>query len=262
MKAISVIEVIDAAYMSHKVQSPYEQRGGMMFVGPAGVMKTSLVRAGLGEHPAKLWLSDLNINSLNEVRDYLIAGTYHTIGFPDFEKIYQRRADTASNVEGVIKQLMEEGFSKFSHESPGGLTENIRVFIVSSMTYSFYLHKISAWNKNGFARRILWCGIKTDRDELWQAVRNDRLIELNGIVRKEMPLNPIPMNLEPKEIHMLEELICKQKETTPFVLLKKIYAVLKWKYEKKEPGRAKAIIQDFGECLKTGLAQVELPDQK
>jgi hypothetical protein len=56
----------------------------------------------------------------------------------------------------------------------------------------------------------------------------------------------IPFNVTEKESVHLRNLLRDQPEATPFVLLKKIFAVLKWKYGVEKSLR---IIDKFALCL-------------
>ena len=254
----TLVEIIDAAHLTHFiVEGPFPQRGALMLVGPPGAMKTTFIKVALHEQPSALFLSDLNINSLMALRDSLVSGRYHTIAFPEYEKLYQRKADTASNVEGTIKQLIEEGFSRASFEEQDAITTRARTLVVGAMTYSFYNKMIGPWRESGFKRRILWIGIKlSNPDKIMEAVRKWELIELDGIVRR-YPSKAIPFDVTDGESRMIEKMLEGQWEATPYVLLKKIFAVLKWKYS-KEPGRALKIMKDLGTCIDNKLGVIEL----
>ena len=253
----TLIEVIDCAHLTSFINSPFSQRGAMMVVGPPGSMKTTFIRVALCDHPSALFLSDLNINSLMKLRDSLVSGRYRTIAFPEYEKLYQRKADTSANVEGTIKQLIEEGFSRASFEELDAITTTARTFIVGAMTYDFYNKKISQWRESGFKRRILWVGITLQNpDKIMEAIRKWELIEIDGIPRR-YPTKEIPFNVSDSESRKIEAMLKGQWEATPYVLLKKIYAVLKWKYpnDKKKP---MFIMEELGACLDNKMGVIEL----
>lgn len=253
----TLIEIIDAAHLTYFINSPFPQRGCMMFVGPPGALKTTFIRTALDSHPSALFLSDLNINSLMSLRDSLVSGRYRTIAFPEYEKLYQRKADTASNIEGVIKQLVEEGFTRASFEEQDAIVSTARTFVVGAMTYSFYSKMIGRWRESGFKRRILWVGIKlANPDKVMEAIRKWELIELDGIMRR-YPSKDIPFDVTEAESRTIEKMLEGQWEATPYVLLKKMFAVLKWKYT-KEPGKAMKIMKELGTCLDNKLGTVEL----
>ncbi len=228
-----------------------------MIVGPPGALKTTFIRTALAEYPSALFLSDLNINSLMRLRDSLVSGRYRSIAFPEYEKLYQRKADTSSNIEGTIKQLIEEGFTRASFEEQDAITSTARTFVVGAMTYSFYNSKISAWRESGFKRRVLWMGIKlANPDKVMEAIRRWELIELDGIPRR-FPSKDIPFNVTDAESRHVEKMLEGQWEATPYVLMKKMLAVLKWKYP-KSPKKPMEIMEQLGECINNKLGVIEL----
>lgn len=253
----TLIELLDAAHLTSFINSPFPQRGCLMIVGPPGSMKTTFIRVALKEHPSALFLSDLNINSLMSLRESLVSGRYRTIAFPEYEKLYQRKADTAANIEGTIKQLIEEGFTRASFEEQDAITYTARTLVIGAMTYSFYNRMIGKWRESGFKRRILWLGVKlSNPDKVMEAIRKWELIEIDGIQRR-YPTSDIPFDVTEAESKLIEKMLEGQWEATPYVLLKKIFAVLKWKY-KKQPGRAMKIMQELATCIDNKLGIIDL----
>lgn len=257
MNAKILIEFIDAAQLTSYIESPFPQRGSIMLVGPPGAMKTTIIKTALGEYPSALFLSDLNINSLMALRESLISGRYKTIAFPEYEKLYQRKADTAANIEGTIKQLIEEGFTRASFEEQDAITYTARTLVIGAMTYSFYSSRIGKWRESGFKRRILWMGIKlSDPDKIMDAIRKWELIELGNVPRR-YPTNNIPFNVTDGESRYIEKMLEGQWEATPYVLLKKILAVLKWKYV-NEPEKPMQIMKEIRACLNNQLGVLDI----
>jgi hypothetical protein len=254
----TLIEILDAAHLTSFIDSPFPQRGALMIVGPPGAMKTTFIHAALDEHPSALFLSDLNINSLMRLRESLVSGRYRTIAFPEYEKLYQRKADTSANIEGTIKQLIEEGFTRASFEEQDAITFTARTFVVGAMTHSFYTQMIGKWRESGFKRRILWVGIKLDNpDKIMEAIRKWELIKVDGIPRK-YPTRNIPFEVTDAESRNIEKMLEGQWEATPYVLLKKIFAVLKWKYGKNDPQRPMKIMKELGDCINNKLGIIEI----
>lgn len=255
MKAKTLIEVIDAAALSHWVESPFKQRGALMFVGPPGTLKTSIIKAALEDYPNALFLSDLNVNSLMSLRETLVSGRYTTIAFPEFEKLYARKADTASNIEAHLKQLIEEGFTRASFEEQDAIACTARTLVIGAMTTTFYSQHIKRWNDNGFKRRILWCGMRLHNSNMiMDAIRKWETIPLDGIQRR-VPRSMIKYDLTEEDSKLVEKILQGQWEATPYVLLKKIYCVLRWKYkeDKQQPLR---ILKEFSEGLNNQMAEI------
>lgn len=244
----TMIEVLDAAHLTAHLSTPdFPKRGGIMLIGPPGAMKSSFIFSALSYYPSALVLSDLNINSLMACRDELISGRFKTMVFPEYEKLYQRKSDTATNIEGTIKQLVEDGFTRASFEPQGMMSMNARALVIGAITYSFYTNHYEGWKTSGFARRFLWVSIRLrDPDKIMDAVNDWKLISIDGIERKPIPSESIPFHVSREESGKLRAMLSTQSEATPFVLLKKIFAVLKWKHG---PERAMRIMDQFALCL-------------
>src|SRR6266849_1514734 len=118
MKPVTLIEILDAAHLIVFVDSPYLQRGGIMLVGPPETLRTTVIDIALKQHPGALRLSDLNMKSLTGMKDDFTNGRYSTVGFLDYQKLYERNQSTSSNMEGTIRQMIEEGFTRTSHDDP------------------------------------------------------------------------------------------------------------------------------------------------
>lgn len=243
-----MIEFLDAAHNTIYVQSEFEQRGCVMLLGQPGGLKTTMIEIALNYHPNAALLGDLNVSSLSEIRAQLISNRYSTLAFPEYEKLYQRKSDSAINMEGILKQIIEEGFTRTSFETQDAVTAKARALVVGAMTHDFYMRRIGGWNKSGFARRILWSSITMrDPNKLMRAVREWRKINIDGIPRMT-PAQDIPMNVTKEESEKIEKAIKQQWEVTPYVLLKKVMTILKWKYA-KNPKRAWDIFDDFAPSL-------------
>jgi hypothetical protein len=260
MKPITVIEVIDACHLTKHIESPFPQRGGLMLVAPPGALKSTMIECALQEYPNALPAADINVNTFMKLRDDLQSNKYATIAFGEFEKLYQRNANTAANIEGVIKACVEEGFVRgpFEDVRMGGC--KARVLIVGGMTPGFFASKYDSWQKSGFARRFLWCMFSVQNPELiLEAIHEWRRIEMNGIPRRYPGMKGIPFDVTDAESRYLMKLVRDQPgDASPYVLLKKIFSVLKWKYP-KDPKVPKQIIEDFADSLKRNGTELVIP---
>lgn len=251
MKLITLIEVLDAAHLTAFIDGPFPQRGGIMLIGPPETMRTTAIEIALGQHPGALILSDVNMRTLTSIKDEFSNGRYSSIGFLDYQKLYERGQQTAVNVEGTIRQMIEEGFTRTSHEDPSAPSTKARAFIVAAVVESFYRQKAIGWRDTGFMRRWLCCLLHMppmSRAKLVDAIHKWEKIDFEGIFRIN-PTVPIPYNIDTDESEWLMAMVKHQpSQATPFVLIKKIYSVLKWKYKKK-PSLATQILDDFAPCL-------------
>lgn len=246
-----MIDIIDAAHLTAFVEGPFHQRGGLMLVGPPETLRTTCIETALDEHPSACVVSDINMNTLTALKDDFTSGKYSTIGFLDYQKLYERHASTASNIEGTLRQLMEEGYSKSSHDDPSSPATKARAFVVAAVVERFFATHHRQWRESGFLRRWLVCLFSMppmSRQKITNSVHDWKKIQFDSITRR-MPTTPIPYDLTEAESRMLLKMVKEQpSQATPYVLMKKIYVALKWKY-KKEPEKALRIIKDFAPCL-------------
>lgn len=259
---VNFIEFLDAAHLSKYVESPYKQRGGIMIVGPPNTLKSTFIDLAMSEHPNALILSDINVNTLTQIKDDLAAGHYPTIAFPAFEKLYQRQKSTSANIEGHMMALVEEGFSRASFEDQRMAAIKARALIIGAIPYSFYQANYTRWNQSGFLRRFLWCVLHLkDNEKIMEAIHQWKLIPFDGINRKIPSNKSIPYSISAEESRYLRKIIKQQPtgNSTPYVLLKKTYCALKWKFAKtKHPHDYKKVMEDVADCFKKEGAEVIL----
>jgi len=262
VRASSLIEVLSASHLSRFVNhSIYSQRGGIFLVSPPGSLKSSLIRNALEGFPDCLMVSDLNINTLTMLKSSFIDGRYTSMAFGEFEKLYQRNPATAANIEGHLKAMVEEGFGASSFEDQRMVTVRARVLVIAGITPSCYSRMSQKWNENGFARRFLWCHYTlNDPHIIIEAIHKWKPLSFGKVI-KEMPGNEhIPYAITPKESSHLRDLMKYQISLeTPYMLIKKIFCVLKWRHNSK---KAMAIIEDFAESLGTHGAKLMLNGEK
>lgn len=260
MKPLTLIEIIDAAHLSAFVEGPFLQRGGLMLIGPPETLKTTMIEIALEQHPNAMLMGDTNMKTLTGMKDEFTNGRYSTIGFLDHQKLYERGLNTAVNLEGTIRMLIEEGFTHTSHNDPSSPSTKARALVVSAMVETFFQSKCEHWRNTGFLRRWLTVMLHMptlSRNKITQAVEDWKKIEFDGI-RRISPTCAIPLNLSTEENKWLLRVVKDQaSQSTPYVLIKKIYAVLKWKY-KKQPKHARNVMEDFAPALSKNGAPIEL----
>jgi hypothetical protein len=255
MESQTILEIIDAAHLSKHVKSPFEQRGGIMLVGPPATLKTTFIKNVMDEHYDALVVADINIQTLMKLRSDFRSGRYSTISFTEFSKLYARRGDSSSNLEMAIQALVEEGFTLPSFKDQRIQTGTTRCLVIGAMTEAFYEEKFPAWEDSGFLRRFIWCNINVANGHLlMHAVRRWRPLELGEYKTKTPGNKYIPLSVTERENDIIQRALKDQPgTTTPFVLMKKVMSVLHWKYDKTEPKRPINILEDFIPALsKTG----------
>lgn len=251
MKKETLLEILDAAHLTKHIHSEFKQRGGILLIGPPASLKTTFVKNVFEEHYDALVMGDVNIQTLVKMKEDIRCGRFSTFAFTEFEKLYQRRGDTAQNLEGSIKMLVEEGFDKPSFKDQRIASSHARCLVVAALTSSFYERKYEDWQDSGFLRRFLVCNIALSNPQvLMDSISKWELYDL-GTYKVSNPGNrSIPYVVTDAENHLLRRAVKEQPgEHTPFVLLKKIMCVLHWKYDKEDKGKALAIMKDFTPCL-------------
>lgn len=233
-----------------------------MLVAPPGHFKTSMLsslESQLGVAP----FSDITTTELVQARDDIASKKLHTLIFYDMQKLYERRQDTASNIIGNLRALMDEGFASASYEatSKNMIHTKAKALVLGAMTPSLYREKLVDWEKSGFARRVLFCVYTLKNPEvIEEAILREKPIDIrsNGF---NVPINlEIDFTVTRDDDAFLLKLMRKQREDVPLNLLKKIMCVLRWKYKErlKQKDRAAEVLYEFGQCLGGEGAEVEL----
>lgn len=255
MKIESLMNVLAAAHLTYALEGvpeAFSQRGGIMLVGPPENMKTTVAMV-LQKYSNALAVGDLTVRQLVKVRDQISAGRYHTIVLPAFEKIYKRDASTASNVEGLIQAMVEEGFGHASFEDQETFVRKAKCLVVGALVEEVYRQLDPAWRKGGFTRRFLWCHFILDDPFLIQrAIHAWKPIKFSDEELPGIPGSPIPFDVTEDERRKIAALVFSQNgKATPYILAIKIFAVLKWSYrrEKNPTERAWSVFLDFSESL-------------
>lgn len=256
------MEVLWAFTQTNKVRTRFPARGGVALVSPPGQLKTSFLSC-FEEQLGVLAYSDMTTTSLVEARDLIASKKATTILLYDMQKLYERRADTASNIEGNIRSLMDEGFTSAAHEqsSKNIIQAKARALVMAACTPAFYRSKMGQWESSGFARRILFCVYTLRNPALIQeAILSEIPIALgNGGIR--MPVNlEIEPSIKAGDDDFILRIMKKQREDVPINLIKKTLWVLRWYYTKhlKQKDRSMEILKEFSQCLGDGGAEIDI----
>lgn len=249
MRAQSLIQFLDAAVDTKHIAGPFDERGGIMIVAPPGSLKTTVIDNALSAHADTIICSDLNVHQWMKIKDEFISQRYTAMGFPEFEKLYQRHSSTAANLEGIIKALVSEGYGT----GPGGDPRMPRILarglVIGGITVDCFERKYNEWQKNGFLRRFLWIVTAVHNPNLiveaihdWKKISLGRVIvrPANGIIEVDMPRE--------KSVY-LEKMMKEQPglHGTGLVLIKKICSVLQWKLQ--DENKVNEILEDISPAL-------------
>src|SRR5271157_3648032 len=231
----TLLELIDCAQLTHAVNHPLPDRGGLFLVGPPESFRTTILDLALKPYEDALVLSDLNVQQLSKLRGDFSRGRYNTLAFREFSKLFERDPRTASNLLGHLRALTGEGFKTTSFEDPRMGSTVSRVMLVGAMTEDFYHRQFSTWEADGFMRRFIWVIFNLKgMHKATEAILNKKLLQFDGIARRYPGQREIPYFLEEKDQHAIRAMLKEQRGATiPALLLSKIFCVLKWKYPKE-----------------------------
>lgn len=253
MRLASLLAFIHAAHHTWLVESPWEERGGILLVAPPGQMKTTSIYT-LDCYAEVLPISDLNVRSLKSIRDNVLSGRYKTLAFGEIEKLYARNPATAVNIEAHLKQFIEEGMRHFSHEDSSSAIMPARALVIAGITPSSFAAQFTRWRENGFIRRFIRFQYTMGNEHAlldavhhWKKIGIDIPTTWNGKVS-------IKYNLDESDSKFVMKLMQEQPEVTSNTLLKKIAVVLK----RRSPDTWKQIISDVAPAFGKNGAILEL----
>jgi hypothetical protein len=251
MSLNSFMEVLVAAHISHFVDSPFNERGGIMLVGPPSSLKSTILMSAYKPFPDAMVLGDINVQTLMYLRDDIACHKTNTMAFTEFEKLYQRHVSTASNIEGHIKAIVAEGFTHNSNEDQRMATLTARALVVGAIVPGCYRKHYTDWMGSGFLRRFLWCIFRMKNPSvLMDAIDEWKKIQIEEGLSYPINLgNIIPFDVTREESTKIRQWIRFQPgQEIPFVLLKKILSVLKW-HHRRDGKNAMKILEEFSRCL-------------
>jgi hypothetical protein len=264
--ATDLVEILCAAHLGSLVESPFQERGGIMLVGPPGVLKTTFVNALDRTYQDAVMMSDINVKQIIRMRDAIASGRINTLVLPELAKVYERVESTATNVEGTLRALAGEGFIAASFEDSRVNRLTARAMVFGALTPSTVTKRFEGWEESGFNRRFLWCLIRLeDPLALERAAIQWKRIEFRT---RHLPLAPlgstIPNTTTQKERQRLAAIVKYQpggEHTLQIQVLTRTLAVLRWWYKEiDDPRDAMETMESFADSLgKSGVA-LELPD--
>jgi hypothetical protein len=259
MHVNSLLEVLDGAYLTKFVESPFKPRGGILMIGPPETLRTTFIENVFADYPDALVLSDINVKQLLEMREDMSAGKITALAFSELAKLYARNPAVAKNIEGHIMALVEEGMSLASFQDKRMASSKARVLVIAACTEKFYGQRFTEWMDSGFARRFLHCQYRLDNPWALADAQEKRLLIEFGSIKRKVPGNRvIKWNLDAGEMKTIRRTLKFQFRkgiSTPFHLSANIFCVLKWKYDAHE---AKRIWIDFSESLQDDSALLQL----
>jgi hypothetical protein len=256
----TLIEVVSAACDTRYVNGPFPQRGALFLKAPSGHWKNTIIRAATNERSDGWTGNKLNGRQWNDMKEQYVGNIRTWIALPEFENIFRGATSTAAHIEGILQDVIEDGYTHGPTQDPTIPRMPARALLIAGTTPKLLERHWSSWAE-GFQRRGLWCSFRlSDPEEIIKAIRTWKRIDFGSVFGRPAS-GDIAMNLDESESHMLEQLMRDQpgRYGSGYVLLKKIAAVLKWRYKRtKEPERWKDIMLEFGQCLQDKGAEVQI----
>lgn len=252
----ALVEVMCAVHLSSYVESPFDDRGGLMIVGPPSVLKSTMLGFLDHNYHDAISVSDINARSLSDLRDAIASKIVRTLVIPEYAKLHARHPYTAMNVEGVLQALVSEGFTAPSFEDSRINRLRARVTLLSAMVPKFQVDHFRHWEESGFNRRFLWSLVRLkDPEILERAVEEWKRVDFKI---NHVPMTPmterIPNATTKAERAELRRL-CKYQpggsHSIQAALLSKVLAVLKWWYPMlgRSERQAMQAVRSFSQTL-------------
>ena len=223
-----------------------------MIVGPPGSFKTTIIEAACESHSDSIVLSDLNVQQWLKMKDDFVSNRYTMLGFPEFEKLYQRHSSVAANLEGILKALISEGFSIGPGGDPRMPRLKAKALIVGGITTTCFEQHYEQWQKNGFLRRFIWILLSVQNpDAIIHAIRKWQKIDFGRITISRPANRQIQVTISESRSRQIERIMRSQAgfHGTAYVLMKKIVAVLEWKYSGNNPKRISQLLDELAPAL-------------
>lgn len=269
MLASDLIEVICAAHLSAYVESPFHDRGGIMVVGAPGVLKSTFISVLDQQYHDAVMMSDVNAKTLVQLRDGIAAGNIKTLILPEFGKLYERQPATATNVEGILRAVVAEGFQTASFDDQRINKLKARALLIGAMTPSLQTLRFTGWEESGFNRRFLWSLVRLkDPEVLERAVIDWQLVEFQMAHVPRPPLSGenIPQSTTAAERQIVRTW-CKYQpggsHTLQMQLMIKMVSVLRWWYRESGVHRdPMEVMQRFARSLGREGTDIEFPKSR
>lgn len=256
LRVSQLIETLCCVHLTSYVESPFQDRGGLVIVGPPSVLKSTMLDVVARNYNDAVSVSDINARTLDDLRDQIAAKAIRTLVIPEYRKLYERHSYTSSNVEGTIRALVAEGFGAASFHDGRINQMKARCTLLTAMQPKFQVDHFKEWEDSGFNRRFLWSLVRmSDPGVLDRAVEDWRLLEFGIAHIPPPPLgSTIPNTTTQVERAEMRRLVRYQpggSTSIQFALLCKLLAVFKWWYKlmRRRDSEALRTVRAFAQTL-------------
>lgn len=255
LRVSELIEALAALHLTSYVQSDFEERGGFMFVAPPAALKSTLLEIVEKQYHDALLLSDINQKTLVSIRDQIAGGKIRTLIFSEMAKLYERKAESSSGLEGILRAMTGEGFKSAGFEEARIARFTARAMVMGAMVPAFARDNNERWEKSGFGRRFLWGFFQLENPEALNeaVIRWERMPLFVGTLPRPPLGSKIP-NLTTADERRAIRLWVKHQPGGDTViqhqLMVKALAVLRW--ARQQAGRLDdsfRVLEHFAGCL-------------
>jgi hypothetical protein len=260
VRAQIILEAVCALHLSSYVPGPVEDRGGVMFVGPPGILKSTFLDVLDEFHNATI-ISNLNTTTLLQMQSDFQSGNTRTIAIPELQAIYKGDPRTAARLEQALMQLVAEGHRGASWQDSRRQKFKSRAMVFGAMTPKFFDRQAGGWEYSGFLRRFLWASYTlADPDVLMNAIEEWKRADFGGIVIPTIPAsNMIPDQLSVDDRRTIRSWLKHQPapHEIQFHLLCRATSALRWHYGTRKLKRnALDTMKEFSGMLQREAALV------
>lgn len=246
--------ILAAAHLSSRVASKIQDSGGLMLVGPPGVLKSAIALT-LNHYDDAMVLTDLNSKTLTSIKERIISGGCHSLVLPEMAKIYERHPSVSSNLEGSLRALVAEGFVSASFEAHTVQRFRARAVLIGALTPSTVVKMSEHWEESGFMRRFLWAFYRIPDAVVEKAVMEDR--DLLRRIRhapirfeKDMVIPDATTMPERMELRRIAKYQPGGSHAMHVLILRRMLAVLKWHFRRTgKTAQAMKLMHGFAELL-------------
>jgi len=262
-----MVQGICAIHLSSYVQSPYRDRGGLMIVGPAGVLKTTMLDVLDDNYHNALSISNAYMQTMRKMAPAFYNNQIRSLSFPDIQSIYAGDPRTSGRIEQMMMQLSAEATRTIAGDQDSRFSKfKGYCTIFGAMTPEFYQQHIERWEGSGFMRRFLWSTYTlSDPDVLMRAIERWCRADMGSIRPPALPTSGIIQDtLDTKERIIIRSWLRYQPgpHELQFQVLCKATAALRWWYRKiKLRKDAMDTMASFALTLGHDAALLEFPPQ-
>jgi hypothetical protein len=259
------LEALCGFHLASYVESPFNDRGGVMLVGPPSVLKTAFLDVLERNYSTVVSLSEVTARQLGDMSPTFYNGAIRSIVFPDFENLFGGDPRTAGRIERSIMALTGESRRVVAYDEDARFQKfQSRCTVFGAMTEKFYRRNARRWDDSGFHRRFIWSTFTLqDANLLMDCVEKWMLTDIGDIrVPKEPTTGLIRNCLDNEERAKIRTWLDHRERPHEirFQLLAKATAALKDHYAKRKIERsAMDTMHNFSETIQQNAARMILP---